>query len=597
MGKKIDLNSPRSTSDLGIKRTRPNHNFSRPTSNGTVPNNQNIDENEASNGENTQSSPNKKNQKATEMGLRAAGVPKGFARMAARNERTYQLADKVNAVVTFPKKAKFVISIILICLPFIFLLFFVTLFSDLINSKNKFGIGGYPYYEDACKEVMVNNNLIDIEEYVAGVISREVPGFPPETLKAMAVTARTYVIHNAERVGDDPDSCYYNVKATDDTFQVYTQTQEETYVNATNETRGLIITRNGSLATGHYDASCIYTASAAKNLDPSGNYNENNYYIKYGEWTLGGGIYFQAIPKDIAPSVGSFNYFFRPNHPCYGNHGGGMSQNGSLYLEKYEYYTWNQIIDFYYNGEAEIMSIYPSYGGYGGEYPIDPNNELYKNLHFLAGTSIESVVSSAGSSMEEFNSNISSAVQSAGYGTRDGTVAAAVTLIGSTAQMGYKINYEWGGGHEGYSLGAASYWGTAGEAYCSSHPQPNQCYQIYRWDGLDCSGFVKWVIYNGTGKQLSINDLFGRTGIGTTKRLSSSKAVCQPGDALYSDGHVVFVVGLNDDTNNYIVAEAAGYAGYGINPRTDTSIYGGVKLSNFGYAKSGYRCLDLSDIY
>lgn len=515
---------------------------------------------------------------------------------AKKGAKVVKTAKTAGTLITFIKNYKLIIIGVVAVLIIVCLVLFITLLNSS-NSNSKMGIGGYSYYKDACKQVMVNNNLIDIEDYVAGVVSREVPGFPPESVKAIAISARTYVIYRAEKVGTDPNSCYYNVTTTDDSFQVYTATEEDAYVSAAQETRGLIITRNGNLTTGHYDASCIYTAQAAKTLDPEGNYTDDNYYIKYGEWTLGGGIYFQEIPKEIAPNVGSFNVFFRENQPCYGNHGGGMSQNGSLYLEKYLGYNWEQIIDFYYNGEAEIMSIYPSYGGYSGEYPTDPNDELYKNLHFLAGTSLNSVLSSNGTTMEEFNANISSAVNSAGYGTREGSVAAAVTLVGSLAEMGYKINYQWGG--QGVFYKGGSNWGVSGStASCGSHSNPSKCYQIYRWQGFDCTGLVEWIINNGTGFASSF---YSPGNVGTIKSLSSSEAICQPGDAIFNSGHITFVVGIDEENRKYIVAESQGYASYGIDPTTDSSNMGGVKLSYYGFTQSDsggpYKCLDLSGIY
>ena len=40
--------------------------------------------------------------------------------------------------------------------------------------------------------------------------------------------------------------------------------------------------------------------------------------------------------------------------------------------------------------------------------------------------------------------------------------------------------------------------------------------------------------------------------------LKSNQAVLQPGDLLESEGHIVLVVGIDEDTNEYICAEAAG---------------------------------------
>lgn len=497
------------------------------------------------------------------------------------------------------------LATIVIFVPLLILMLFVTVFGDFDEGDSSgIGLSGYDYYAGTCDKIKVKGNLISMDEYVAGVISMEVPGFTDETLKTFAIGARTFVIANARKVGDDND-CYYNVTNVSDSFQVYTdKTAAEQYKNAANATRGLIITVDGK-PKGNYDASCMYTAAQARAKTPDQEFDDNYYYIKYGGWTIGGDNY-QKVEKDKALSVGTFKGYIgdaNNGNPCSGNHGGGMSQNGAGYLEKYDGYNFEKIIDYYFQGKAKIMSIYKgatSGGSYSGDYPIEPNNELYSNNKFLINTTISNVLSNNGSSLEKFNENLKSEIEKAGVGTREASVAAAVTLIGSLAEQGYKIYYQWGGIHP--RLGLDSNYGTlidnteACISYEKANPKnPKKCINFYKWYGFDCGGFVEWAIYNGTqGSKAPTGAKVSRAAIFSYSEnskisLKSDKAVCKIGGVLDSDGHITLIVGHDDANKRYIVAEAAG--------AELAEGTGGVQLSHYPYGAKGYWCSNLDEIY
>lgn len=502
-----------------------------------------------------------------------------------------------------PKKFKIIFVVVLGVVVFPLLLTMMALATSG-NISSSMGLSGYDYYEGACEKIKVKGNLISMDEYVAGVISMEVPGFTDETLKTFAIGARTFVIANAKKVGDDND-CYYNVTNVSDSFQVYTdKTAAEQYKNAANATRGLIITVDGK-PKGNYDASCMYTAAQARAKTPDQEFDDNYYYIKYGGWTIGGDNY-QKVEKDKALSVGTFGGYIgdaNNGNPCSGNHGGGMSQNGAGYLEKYEGFNFEKIIDYYFQGKGKLVSIYKGTAsggsGYSGDYPIDPNNELYSNNKFLINTSLSNVLSNNGSSVEEFNEYLKSEIEKAGVGTRDASVAAAVTLIGSLAEQGYKINYQWGGIHTG--LGINSQYGTpvgtgsCDGSYAAQGYDPSVCRTNYKWYGFDCGGFVTWAIYNGmqgsnspSGVTVSRSNIFSYSANNKIS-LNSNKAVCKIGGVLDSTGHIALVVGHDDVNKQYIVAEATG-------SRLDEG-RGGVKLSHYPYGAKGYWCGNLDEMY
>lgn len=208
-----------------------------------------------------------------------------------------------------------------------------------------------------------------------------------------------------------------------------------------------------------------------------------------------------------------------------------------------------------------------------GDYELSSDGD--EILH----ESLDSFLASQGTSLEEFNNLIASNVENSGYGTDAGVVAAAVTLI---AELGnnydVKIPYFWGGGHGQMITGSEGNWGS------------NQCRasangRIYDYCGLDCSGFVAWAIWNGgfniaarvTGQ---FQDLPGAERVS----LSSSSAVLAPGDLLESNSHIVLVIGVDEETNEYICAEASGYTT-------------GVLFTRRPFSRSGYWGVRMSGFY
>lgn len=192
---------------------------------------------------------------------------------------------------------------------------------------------------------------------------------------------------------------------------------------------------------------------------------------------------------------------------------------------------------------------------------------------------LDSFLESKGTSLEEFNNLIASNVENAGYGTRAGVVAAAVTLI---AELGnnydVKIPYFWGGGHAIIAIGAEGNWGSS-ECHISANGQS------YNYCGLDCSGFVPWAIKNG-GFNITPLVTGGFQSLPGARRvtLSSSSAVLEPGDLLESSSHIVLVVGVDEDTDEYICAEASGNST-------------GVLFTRRPFSRSGYWGVDMSGFY
>ncbi len=85
-------------------------------------------------------------------------------------------------------------------------------------------------------------NRIDLETYVAGVVSGEVgPKWPIEALKAQAVAARTYVLYKQMKMQDQPFDVFASVQD-----QVYHghAARPESILRAIAETKGHVVTHN-----------------------------------------------------------------------------------------------------------------------------------------------------------------------------------------------------------------------------------------------------------------------------------------------------------------------------------------------------------------
>ena len=191
---------------------------------------------------------------------------------------------------------------------------------------------------------------------------------------------------------------------------------------------------------------------------------------------------------------------------------------------------------------------------------------------------LSSFLQSKGSSLESYNQLIASNVQKAGFGTRAGVVAAAVTLIAELAnKYNAKIPYYWGGGHGSTDNLANGNWGSSS---CRTTHGGN----VYDRCGLDCSGFVGWAIYNGGfGKATTSSDRYVNLP-GTQSVDLNSSPVLQPGDLLYSSGHVILIVGVDSAKGEYKCAEAAGKDA-------------GVLFTTHKFNDSHYKGLDMTGYY
>ncbi|HDS09405.1 MAG TPA: SpoIID/LytB domain-containing protein [Firmicutes bacterium] len=98
-------------------------------------------------------------------------------------------------------------------------------------------------------------NVIDLEEYLLGVVAEEIPhAWHIEALKAQAIAARTYAY---EKMINNKPNAKYDVLATD-MSQVYggVNSERESTTNAVKETKGIIMTYRGKPIAAFFHSTC-----------------------------------------------------------------------------------------------------------------------------------------------------------------------------------------------------------------------------------------------------------------------------------------------------------------------------------------------------
>ena len=471
----------------------------------------------------------------------------------------------ISKIVKFLGKKKVLIILAIVGGFFLILILLVSLLGGSLNyNYSNIGLSGYEYLEleNLCEDIYVYNTdngsdgTYPLEEYIAGVVAAEV-GMMNDltTYEVFAVAARTFALNRLK----NSDSC--SIEGNEN-VQAFRPTTDELILEAVSNTKGLVITRDKDLFSTMYDAFCWEEK------------DDSYYYLCQGNYETGESL---KIPIEWANEyVAKWSGQVFLDNPRYMSHGQGMSQHGVYYLSASESWTRDEILTYFYGDDTKLMSVYQTFM-YNGEYAINPDDELYQGLQFLAGTSIEELLNSSESSVEEYNSYLSSVVEIEGVGTRGAVVGSAVTLIGSLANMGYKLPYQWGGKY--YFVGTNISWGKIGSTDCANYAtvykDKSVCTVNYRWTSFDCSGFVNWAIVNG----FKFNNFTEMDAAGAYQitadtnnivKLNANEAVCLPGDVLYNSGHIMLIVGLDDINKQYIVAESTG-------SRLNTG-YGGVIL-------------------
>lgn len=396
---------------------------------------------------------------------------------------------------------------------------------------------------------------VELEKYVLGVALAEIgPSASPEALKAQIVAARNFTLtRNSGMCPGNPDNCFYGYNASSGKIRMRACENDQVYwdydKNIYRQDQGAVSLYSPEISTGTLWKSALSSEKKAE-------------ILKIAEEV-----------KGVVLLDDSGNVMKTPYNSTVSTAFNDMAGQGKTYQE---------ILSAQY-GVSNYNDASCSYDGelFYGDYVLtsDGTSILTQRLDMF--------LSSNGSSLETFGTQITENVSTAGYGTRAGVVAAAVTLIGELGNnYGVKVPYYWGGGHyDGVVVGPLGYWGST-----ECHTYANN--QHYNYCGFDCSGFVPWAIKNGgfNMAQKLAGDFQNIAGAEKVS-LKSNLAVLQPGDLLESSGHIVLVIGVDEDMKQYICAEAAGNQ-YGVlftRRSFNENGYWGVRMDGFYNNPSNIR--------
>lgn len=386
--------------------------------------------------------------------------------------------------------------------------------------------------------------VIDFEEYIAGVVSKEAYSSEGmEALKAQAVAARTYALKKTN---------YCETSISNSTSaQTFTRDINDRAREATQATAGeILVDSSGNIFSAQYDSFCYDDEDcpdAKKNAD--GTYSVTYTKVPSGE-------------KHIITLSDSSQYG-RITHGQ--GHAHGMSQLLSYQLAK-EGKTYKEILSYFYSDGVTISLVLSPTTTEGG---------------IIIDKPIEHYLSEVGTNINEMNQAIFTQVKKAGVGTREGVVAAAVTLINNFyTQTGYLLPYELytEGKYKGYGMDPN--WGTS---------QKRTDYPV---NGLDCSGYISWAIHNGGFAYVTKSAKgWGDAGISRAWSKGMTDSSAQPGDLIYNapqsengtTGHIRMIVDVTKD--GYVVAEASGRKN-------------GLRITTISFTSTNsYYLIDMSNYY
>ena len=396
---------------------------------------------------------------------------------------------------------------------------------------------------------------VDFEKYVLGVALAEAgPSSPDEALKAQIIAVRNFTLtRNRGMCPGNPSNCFYGYNESTGIIRMRACTNDQVYWDYTRDCPKIDRAGKPTLYCEGVDGSTTIWKKALSE---------------------------QRIEEveDLANSVMGEVL---------------LDENGDVLKLGYKAAETDKFIADAQAGKSYVEILDAVYGSssyssarcvYGGAYDYG-DYELTSEGDPILHQPLDQFLQSQGTSLEEYNELIAENVDDAGYGTRAGVVAGSVTMV---AELGnnydVKVPYYWGGGHSNNDLTgeALAKWGST-----KCHTFANN--QHYNYCGLDCSGFVAWALNVGGFK-------CGPTGAGSFYKkngaqkvnLNPNSPVLQPGDILEyknaTGGHAILVVGIDEDTKEYICIEAMGNAH-------------GVLFTRRSFGLSGYWGVDMEDFY
>lgn len=207
---------------------------------------------------------------------------------------------------------------------------------DRMGGGNASIVTGDPVKINCPSINVVGYGNVDLEDYVAGVISKELspgfaagiagstPGSVKEGLKAFSIIVRTYGVVRSKE-------CNVSIRPTT-SDQVYAPTSDAFIKEIVSETTGLVLTKNGKAFSSEYDSYNCKTSNC------HGDTCSCNYTYQPDS-----GIHDVSLPYNFAKR-------------SYGGHGRGASQMAIIYLAT-QNKPASEILTNFYQKDVKISKI------------------------------------------------------------------------------------------------------------------------------------------------------------------------------------------------------------------------------------------------
>lgn len=204
------------------------------------------------------------------------------------------------------------------------------------NNSSQFGVMNY---NGVCNMVTVDGTTIPLEDYVAGVINAEIgcDSRYIEASKAQAIAIRSFLLNTKA----DSSSCSVQ---NGQNYQAYRKvdvnsSNGQICMEIINSTAGMVVSRNGEVAHTQYQS---YPARNWQTEDSSGWHVQFQRFSndESTRWTWNGPS--RSYVLDNSPG-------YNTDMGAYNSHNWGMSQTIAKYLAYKENYTYDKIIELFYN--------------------------------------------------------------------------------------------------------------------------------------------------------------------------------------------------------------------------------------------------------
>lgn len=251
--------------------------------------------------------------------------------------------------------------------------------SNNSDNSSQFGVMNY---NGVCNMVTVDGTTIPLEDYVAGVINAEIgcDSRYIEASKAQAIAIRSFLLNTKA----DSSSCSVT---NGQNYQAYKKVDPNSSngkicMEIINATAGMVVSRNGEVAHTQFQS---YPARNWQTEDNSGWHVQFQRF--YGDestrWTWNG----PSRSYVIANSPG-----YNTDLGSYNDHNWGMSQTIAKYLAYKENYTYDKLIELFYNEpivrltdgvyDADIQYVTSNFGNV-----VYWNQGDYKNYYYSSDAS------------------------------------------------------------------------------------------------------------------------------------------------------------------------------------------------------------------